>query len=265
MYAVRPNDGTVAWKFSGAPGTFGVRGTPALSTDATTVYFGSGGGVLYSLNLAGQLQWQASITGPSGGFIENAPAVGSDGTIYVATGGSSGNTPGDIDAFTPAGTLKWHFTANGTFETTPAVTPDGLIVAGDDAGSIVTVHAADGTPAWSFAAPGTYGTNGFSDSSPAIGADGTVYAQNGTIFAIKNGAIIWSAPGTSDASPALDPSSGTLYVAGGGGLKAYPGPAKVRNTCRPSRNSLASASRNSFVRHKCRTRWGLLRVEFGGG
>ena len=230
MYAVRPTAGTVAWKFSGASGTFAVRGTPALSPDGTTVYFGGGGGGLYALNLAGQLQWQSAITGPNGGYIENAPTVGPDGTIYVAAGGSSGNTPSDIDAFTPAGALKWHVTASGTFETTPAVTAGGLIVAADDAGRILAVHAADGSPAWSFDAPGTYGTNGFVDSSPAVGADGTVYAQNGSIFAIKDGQIVWSAGGASEASPALDPSNGTLYVAGDGGLTAYPGPVKAATT-----------------------------------
>jgi outer membrane protein assembly factor BamB len=225
IYAVDPANGSVLWHYSGSGGSVGVRGTPALSPDGSAIYFGSGGGDVYSLDAAGHLNWQVPISGPSGGGVENAPAVGPDGTIYVATLGTYGNTPGDIDAITPAGTMKWHYTTDGTFETTPAVTSAGLVVANNDVGTVVAVHASDGTFAWSFAAPGSYGSNGFYDSSPAVGADGTVYTQNGagTLFAIRDGSSVWSAPGASDASPALDSETGTLYVAGGGGVSAYLG------------------------------------------
>jgi|GEM_PF-5662083 len=219
--AVRPGDGQILWQFQTNAGTIGFRGTPAISPDGSTVYAGSGGGVVYALSTAGRLRWQASISGPGGGNMASGPAVGPDGTVYVATGGSSGDTPGDIDAFSPAGALKWHYTADGTFETTPTVGPNRVVVAGDDAGTVVAV-APGGRLAWSYQAPGTYGTNGFYDSSAAIGADGTVYIQNGanTVFALKDGNPVWTASGSSSASPALA-GNGVLYVAGFGGLQAF--------------------------------------------
>lgn len=69
----------------------------------------------------GHLSWTYHIQGLKKGNIENTPAVGPDGTIYVATGGTYGNTPSDIEAVNPNGTLKWTYVSNGTFETTPAV------------------------------------------------------------------------------------------------------------------------------------------------
>ena len=223
VYAVRAFDGAVLWHFAAAIGSVGLRATPALSADGSTLYVGSSGGVLYALTTDGKLRWQTPISGPTGGHIENAPAVGPDGTIYVATGGSSGNAPGDIDAFSPSGVLKWHYTADGTFETTPAVGSNGLVVAGDDVGAVVALNVADGTLAWSFHAPGTYGSNGFYASSGALGSDGTVYIQNGEgiVFALRDGSSLWTATGASDASPAL-PANGVLYVAGASGaLTAY--------------------------------------------
>ncbi|MBV9411831.1 MAG: PQQ-like beta-propeller repeat protein [Acidimicrobiia bacterium] len=223
VYALRAADGHILWQFGGTSGTIGVRGTPSLSPDGSTVYASGGGGVVYALSTTGQLRWQAAITGPSGGNIPNGPAVGPDGTVYVATGGNNGNTPSDIDAFSPGGALKWHYTADGMFETTPAIGPNGVVVAGDDAGTVVAI-APDGTLAWSYHAPGANGSNGFYDSSPAIGADGMVYIQNGanTLFALRDGNVIWTASGASDASPALA-DNGVLYVSGFGGLRAFDG------------------------------------------
>ncbi|MBV8981266.1 MAG: PQQ-like beta-propeller repeat protein [Acidimicrobiia bacterium] len=216
--ALRPSDGQVLWQFSGAPGGIGARGTPALSADGTTVYAGSGGGVVYALSTTGQLRWQAPSTGPA---IVNAPAVGPGGTIYVATAGVNGDTPSDIDAFSPTGALEWRYTADGAFETTPAVQPDGVVIAGDDVGTVVAV-APGGTLAWSYHASGADGTNGFYDSSAALGADGVAYVQNGlhTVFALKSGHAVWTASVGGDGSPALA-GDGVLYVAGTGGLQAF--------------------------------------------
>jgi outer membrane protein assembly factor BamB len=226
-YAIDPTDGHVLWSFAGSQGTVGVRGFPALSPNGLTVYIPSGGGNLYAVSAGptgGALLWTYHIPAQEG-FIENSPAVGGDGTIYVAAGGTYGNTPSDITAVSAAGTALWTYTTNGTFETTPTVTSTGLVVAANDVGSVFAVNQSDGTLAWSYQAPGQYGGNGFYNSSAASTRDGTTYVQNQfSVFALSNtGTVIWTVDRQATyfgSSPALE-VMGTLYVAFGQDLIAY--------------------------------------------
>ena len=155
-----------------------------------------------------------------------APAVGPDGTIYATTGGPDGLSPSDIDAVNPNGTLKWAYIANGGFETTPAVTAAGRVVAGNDSGTVVAVRQSDGTLAWSYAAPGMPGNNGFDNSSASSDANGNIYIENQyAVFALSpEGSLRWTVNGEENpfgSSPAID-DSGTLYVTGGNeALTAY--------------------------------------------
>ncbi|MBV8690454.1 MAG: PQQ-like beta-propeller repeat protein [Actinobacteria bacterium] len=222
VFAVRAIDGHVLWERATNPGSIGYAGAPAVSPDGKTVYATSGGGLLYALNPGGAVKWSVPVSGPSNAVIANAPSVGPDGTIYVAAGGSSGDTPSDIDAFSPAGSIKWHFTSDGMFETTPAVTSGGLVVAANNMGTVVGLHAANGTVAWTYHSDGDYGAN-FYLASPVVGADGTVYAANQFgLVALKQGSVAWSAAGipTGGATPALS-RSGRLLVVRLGQLVAY--------------------------------------------
>jgi outer membrane protein assembly factor BamB len=229
LYAVNPSNGQVLWSFAGASGSVGEPGFPAISADGTTLYLPSGGGDLYALTAGptgGQLLWTYQIQGPQDGWIVNAPAVGPDGTIYVATGGfgDDGAVPGDIEAVNPDGTLKWSYLSDGTFQSTPTVTATGQIVAGNNAGTVVALNEADGSLAWSYQAPGAGGTNGFFYAASAAG-DGTTYLQNQlSVFALSaTGALEWSADENAyayGASPALD-GLGTLYVTAGPELLAF--------------------------------------------
>ncbi len=228
LYAIDPQDGHIYWTFAGSMGEVYVRGSPAISLDGKRLYLPSGGGDLSALSAGptgGRLFWTYHIQGPKDGYIENAPAVGPDGTIYLATGGRYGSTPGDIEAVHPDGTLKWAYVTNGTFETTPAVTAAGQVVAGNDFGTVVAVRQSDGKLAWSYAAPGKYGENGFYNSSAASDADGKIYIQNqNRVFAISpKGSVLWTAAPKEDyvgSSPAMD-DSGTLYVMADQQLIAY--------------------------------------------
>ena len=160
-----------------------------------------------------------SATSTTGADTVPAPAVGPDGTIYATTGEPDGLSPSDIDAVNPNGTLKWAFVADGGFETTPAVTAAGQVVAGNDSGTVVAVQQSDGTFAWSYTAPGTPGDNGFGNSSAASDANGNVYIEDQyAVFALNpEGSLRWTVNGEENpfgSSPAID-DSGTLYVTGG--------------------------------------------------
>ena len=155
-------------------------------------------------------RWAAGLRTP--------PRSGADGTIYVATAGTYGYTPGDIEAVNPDGTPKWAFTSNGSFETTPTVTASGLVVAGNDEATVVAVHQADGSLAWSYTAQYC-----FCNSSAASDATGDIYIQNGAaLFALSpTGGLRWTANEPAyGASPAID-SSGTLYITAGQSLIAF--------------------------------------------
>jgi outer membrane protein assembly factor BamB len=217
VYALNPKNGQLYWKFVGAPGGIGEYATPALSPDGTTMYLSSGSGDLYALaagRAGGQLAWTYHIQGPKGGSIDGAPAVGPNGTIYVATSGGDGNTPADIEAVNPDGTSKWVYVSNGSFETTPTVTVTGQVVAGNDVGTVDAIRRSNGTLAWSYAAPGNFGENGF--VAPAVSdADGTIYVQNQLgLFALDSeGSLQWSVTRDANvfAAPAMD-DSGTLFA-----------------------------------------------------
>jgi outer membrane protein assembly factor BamB len=213
-YAVNPANGQVLWTYAPPSGTIGVRGTPTLSPDGSTIYVGSGGGVLSALNTSGGLRWTLNV---GSGGIENAPAVGPDGTIYIAT------FNGELDAVTPEGALKWQHATGSNFETTPTVANDGLIIGGNDAGTLVAVNAGDGSLAWTYQAPGEPGSNGFYNSSALIDSSGVAYIQNQSeVFAVdKEGHSRWKLPsGSYGSSFALDAATRHLYFVAESGLVA---------------------------------------------
>jgi outer membrane protein assembly factor BamB len=227
LYAFNPQNGHAYWKFAGTGQSIGVEYSPAISRDGATVYLPSGGGNLYALSAGptgGQLAWTYHIQGPQGGYIGGTdPAVGPDGTIYVTTTGDYGNTPADIEAVNPNGTPKWAYVSDGSFETTPAVTSAGQVVAGNDLGTVDALQQSDGTLAWSYSAPGSVGSNGFFNSSAASDASGNIYIQNElSVFALGPvGSLLWTANEAAyGASPAID-DSGTLYVTAGHSLIAF--------------------------------------------
>ena len=114
-----------------------------------------------------------------------APAIGPDGTVYVACLGW------DLFAFNPNaagpdGELKWrwrHLDERG-LSSSPSVGADGTVYVGGN-GNLHAISpptgVGDGILKWLFHTEGTQ------VSAPAIGADGTVYmsSNDGNLYAIE--------------------------------------------------------------------------------
>jgi len=78
LHAINPSNGSVKWTFD-VGGT--IRGgTPCNSVDGTIYVGTSDGGEIIAVNPDGTLKWRKGI-----GECESAPAIGEDGTIYIAS------------------------------------------------------------------------------------------------------------------------------------------------------------------------------------
>jgi outer membrane protein assembly factor BamB/subtilisin family serine protease len=157
--------------------------------------------------------WQFAAS--STGFISAPPAVGPDGTLYLF------DELGFLFAVNPDGTRKWRTTASAitgsSYQCTPAVGADGTIYLGDVLGTTATltsgvyaINPADGARKWRFA------TRGYNYGSPAVAADGTIYAKcsDGNLYAINpDGTEKWHyAAGTSLYNSPVIGSDGTIYI-----------------------------------------------------
>jgi len=128
------------------------------------------------------LKWELKIDGD----IEVCPAVGSDGTIYFGT------TYGYLYSVNPNGSKNWQYDLGYSPTSAPAIGADGIIyiVAQGVAPSTYILPylyamRPNGSLKWRHLLGSTSGL--YCHCSPAIGADGTIYAGTdlGDFFAIS--------------------------------------------------------------------------------
>ncbi|HSV06724.1 MAG TPA: PQQ-binding-like beta-propeller repeat protein [Candidatus Binatus sp.] len=140
------------------------------------------------------------------GDVRTSPAIGPDGTIYMA-----GTWLGIVHALNPDCSLKWRYkTTRGIAETSPAIAPDGTIYIGNGGGFLTAINP-DGTLKWATKAGGS-----MQYCSPAIATDGTIYMSSRTGLTALNsdGTIQWSfvPPGAVIQSAPAIATDGTIYV-----------------------------------------------------
>jgi outer membrane protein assembly factor BamB len=129
------------------------------------------------------------------------------------------------------GAQRWGFTTlststAGTILSSPAAGPDGTIYVGVQVGTsnsanpsgVLFALAPNGAEKWRFTAPD------WIDSTPAVGADGSVYfgSWNGVLYALNSAGVKrweYKAGSFIASSPALG-ADGTLYVGAGSNLVA---------------------------------------------
>jgi outer membrane protein assembly factor BamB len=236
VWTLRPVEpGSKRWEFTASDR---VVASPAIAADGT-VYVGAFDGSFYALDGAtGGKKWETKV----GWQIEHSAAVGRDGMIYLVSLDSTSNLRGKVSALDP-GTgeskwewlhydLIWHPPALGADDTVyvgsvgcKALDKNGMLrwlapISGDGGFTAVTP---DGTVYFGMCAlDGQNGavqwlTRGKAASSPAIGADGSVYigGTDWKVYALDGatGAVKWEflTGGPVASSPAIGPD-GTVYV-----------------------------------------------------
>src|SRR5258706_460534 len=79
----------------------------------------------------------------TGGYVSSAPAVGTNGAIYV------GSWDDSLYAFNPDGSQKWKFTTGDNVSASPTVGADGTIYIGSWDRRLYAVSP-EGTQRWAF-------------------------------------------------------------------------------------------------------------------
>jgi outer membrane protein assembly factor BamB len=239
----------VVWRFH-PPTSSSFHATPALSSDASTVYLGfaSGGftapgeATLYALKAAStgepQMMWTADL---GAARVMASPTVGPDGTIYVAT------SAGQLFAVGSDGSVKWTAQTGPTIKSAPALWTDGSIYHATSDGNMYALSP-QGQPNWKFnfgdhlgptplltseatgPGGGGGGASGIgSGASPTIGNDGTIFigANNSNMYAVSpDGSLKWLFEAERElagiwTTPVLSPDGSTIYFgANKGGVYA---------------------------------------------
>jgi len=202
------------WQFpaSGSVDTADYYTSPVMSSDGSTIYYAAGS-TLYAVSASSGAQSWAYSTADGATFEGSTPAVGPDGTIYV------GATDGNLYAVSSLGALEWTYGAGGGssfygtgIESSPLVGPDGTIYFGSENGylyALTPLATSGGSPtlAWDYLTaqpPSGYTCDvqvscGIFTSSPALSpTSSTVYigGEDGNLYAVSPPTTPGSTTGT---------------------------------------------------------------------
>jgi outer membrane protein assembly factor BamB len=202
--ALSAADGSKVW----GPINLGtaVDGSLTLSPDGSTFYVAGAASVMYAIPATGsnagkQVTTTFYLTGPA----VSSPAIDGNGNIYVTT------LNGTLDSFSPgSGNERSGFpyvaSDHAGSVSTPAI-GSGIVVFGDNNGSLYDVSPSSGQPVWS-SFPHTGAAIG---SSPAIASNGVIYvgSNDGNVYAFSTatGQVISVklASAAVNSSPAIGP------------------------------------------------------------
>jgi outer membrane protein assembly factor BamB len=150
----------------------------SIGRDGTS-YFGSYDQNVYAVNADGTRQWAFMTGGTLGYGNAAAPAIASDGTLYVMADNDQGGSL--LYALTPSGSQKWQLVLSGKLPSPGLLDAEDTFYFVESLASAGTLHAlrADGTPLFSMPV-------GQPSAAPSLGADGTLYVgtDEGTLEAI---------------------------------------------------------------------------------
>lgn len=200
VYAIDKRTGKKRWRFESKRD---INSNPTVGADGTVYIIGSDK-TLHALDGGtGREKWTYATHGM--GFY--APTLDAEGTVYFISDKVYALNAAD-------GSVKWDFDAEGQ---TPLGSPalnDGVLyfgTAGKKEGTVIALDTATGKPKWKFVTPK------FVQSSPSLGADGTLYigCGDGSVYALNSadGTLKWTFKTGKDvaSSPAVG-ADGTVFV-----------------------------------------------------
>jgi outer membrane protein assembly factor BamB len=218
LVALNVATGAERWRF--ALGAAEVRSTPAVAPDGSITLLAeqrsTSGGIVSAaavrVSAAGALVWRRELgIGASNldiGF--SAPAIGTDGSVYVATD--------SLYALNPDGTVRWARFSNGEeLRSSPVIGSDGTIYFASRNIPLTALHPDSGRILWERPLGGV--SNVF--ASPAIGTGGEIYVATDecVLYAVSAaGTSLWSYDaGTAGSSCTMRSSptigaDGTIYL-----------------------------------------------------
>jgi outer membrane protein assembly factor BamB len=166
---------------------------PSIAADGT-LYLSAEIKESYAISPNGQVKWTAATEGN----CEASPAIGSDGTVYIARG--------PLYALAPDGTQRWSFTPGAQVGDSPVIAEDGTIYILSEAGILFGL-APDGGEQSNF-------TTSFGKTSPALADDGTIYFGANQLYGIDpGGSAKWGVSiGDAEHVSPLVGSDGTIYA-----------------------------------------------------
>jgi outer membrane protein assembly factor BamB len=163
--------------------------------------------------------WEVDV----GGDVRSSPALGADGTIYVAATTTT-SAGGYLWSISPDGQKLWmRFTGGNVDRSSPCIGPDGTIYLGTAKGQLMAFDPTGNTN-WIFKTGESRPV-----SSPALGVDGTIYiraygqrfdrlfsvsAAGGTNWQLVLG-LSPSSPSPYQMSSPVIGADGTIYVTSG--------------------------------------------------
>lgn len=170
LYNIDAN-GAVKWTFQ--IGSL-VESSPTVGA-GDTIYVWTEESHLLAVGPSGQQKWDLAMPVPNGWAANGtgtSPAVGTDGTVYVAGANQQFDLLGYVSAVNTNGKLGWTYKMSEGIGSDPAIGAGGTIYFGG--GNSLCAVSSSGEEKWKFTVPGWQS----SWSSPALGADGTVFSAN---------------------------------------------------------------------------------------
>jgi outer membrane protein assembly factor BamB len=173
LTALASGDGSVRWSLALGDRIYA---TPLVADDGT-IYVGSDAKKFSAISPEGKIKWSLDTDGDA----DSGPAWSSDGAVIFAAGRM-------VYAVTPAGYVRWRFTAKRKVFTAPAVGPQGRIFFGSQDHHLYALGP-DGRPAWSVDLGGDV------DGAPAIDDHGGVFVGTDGDEVVRvdpdDGHVVW--------------------------------------------------------------------------
>ena len=218
LIALEVATGAVRWTYP--LGLAEVRSSPAVAPDGSITVLveernASGGFVgndVVRVSPTGTLVWKRALgVAPERvdiGF--SAPAIGTDGSVYVATD--------SLYAIRPEGTIRWtRFFTGEDLRASPTIGSDGTIYFVSHNLPLTAMHPDSGRVLWAL----PLGVQEHVFAAPAIGTDGSIYvaASDCKLFSVSSAGVLqWTYDATSGSSACAFRSSpaigadGTIYL-----------------------------------------------------